>query len=79
MYILIIRHGQSEADILNVHEGRADFPLTNLGIKQATVMAEALSSNYKISKIYSSPYYVLRKLLKAFQKPHMHLSPLRII
>lgn len=27
MDILLIRHGQSEADILNVHEGRADFSL----------------------------------------------------
>ena len=28
MQILLIRHGESEADILNVHEGRADFELT---------------------------------------------------
>ncbi len=26
MILLIIRHGQSEADLLDVHEGRADFP-----------------------------------------------------
>ena len=31
MKLLIIRHGQSEADLLDVHEGRADFPLTALG------------------------------------------------
>ncbi|MDU4891241.1 MAG: histidine phosphatase family protein [Clostridium sp.] len=68
MYILIIRHGQSEADILNVHEGRADFPLTNLGIKQATVMAEALSSNYKISKIYSSPLLRAKETAQSLSK-----------
>lgn len=28
MQILLIRHGESEADILHVHEGRADFELT---------------------------------------------------
>ena len=28
MILLVIRHGKSEADILNVHEGRADFELT---------------------------------------------------
>lgn len=28
MNILVIRHGQSEADILQVHEGRVDYPLT---------------------------------------------------
>lgn len=68
MYILIIRHGQSEADILNIHEGRADFPLTNLGIKQATVMAEALSSNYKISKIYSSPLLRAKETAQSLSK-----------
>ena len=31
MQILLIRHGESEADILNVHEGRADFELTEKG------------------------------------------------
>lgn len=65
--LLIIRHGQSEADILNVHEGRADFPLTKLGVKQATAMAEVLSNNYEISKIYSSP------LLRA-KETAQHLS-----
>ena len=40
MNLLVIRHGQSEADILKVIEGRADFPLTELGHKQAEAMAE---------------------------------------
>ena len=34
MQILLIRHGESEADILNVHEGRADFELTEKGREQ---------------------------------------------
>ncbi|NLM05731.1 MAG: histidine phosphatase family protein [Tissierellia bacterium] len=54
MRLLIIRHGESEADILKVHEGRADFPLTERGHEQAERMAEYVSSNYDISKIYSS-------------------------
>ena len=29
--ILVVRHGQSEADIMNRCEGRADFALTDLG------------------------------------------------
>jgi 2,3-bisphosphoglycerate-dependent phosphoglycerate mutase len=29
MEILLIRHGESEADLLQVHEGRADFELTD--------------------------------------------------
>ncbi|WP_346888223.1 histidine phosphatase family protein [Clostridium sp. UBA1056] len=55
MNIIVTRHGQSEADILNVHEGRADFSLTKLGRKQALSMANFVSSNYNINKIYSSP------------------------
>lgn len=31
MRIVVIRLGESEADILNVHEGRADFNLTEKG------------------------------------------------
>lgn len=40
MELLVIRHGQSEADILKCHEGRADFPLTDLGVRQGKLMAE---------------------------------------
>ena len=55
MDLLVIRHGQSEADILGVIEGRADYPLTELGYKQAKAMAKWLKEHYSISKIYSSP------------------------
>ncbi|MCL2405891.1 MAG: histidine phosphatase family protein [Defluviitaleaceae bacterium] len=55
MKLLIIRHGQSEADILNVWEGRADFDLTALGHEQASLMANWVAGNYKIDKIFSSP------------------------
>ena len=54
MVILVIRHGESEADILNVHEGRADYQLTERGQKQAAAMAKYVSENYRISRIYSS-------------------------
>lgn len=54
MIILLIRHGQSEADLLDVHEGRADFELTQKGIEQAEKMSEWVSNNYKIQKIYAS-------------------------
>ena len=36
MRLLLIRHGESEADILDVHEGCADFELTERGHRQAT-------------------------------------------
>jgi 2,3-bisphosphoglycerate-dependent phosphoglycerate mutase len=55
MELLIIRHGQSEADLLEVHEGRADFPLTELGIQQAKLMADYVEKSYPPSVIISSP------------------------
>ena len=54
MRLLIIRHGESEADILNVHEGRADFELTERGRRQAQAMSSYAATNYKIDKIYHS-------------------------
>ncbi|HSO59357.1 MAG TPA: phosphoglycerate mutase family protein [Paenisporosarcina sp.] len=46
MELLLIRHGESEADVLGVHEGRADFPLTELGEKQARRMATYIEQHY---------------------------------
>ncbi len=54
MTLLVIRHGESQADILNVHEGRADFELTERGKSQAKAMAEFVAENYFISRIYCS-------------------------
>lgn len=55
MRLLIIRHGESEADLLNVHEGRADFALTKSGMIQAEKMARWVADRYTIDRIYSSP------------------------
>lgn len=54
MRILIIRHGESEADLLGVHEGRADFELTERGHRQAKAMAAYVKKNYDISAVYCS-------------------------
>lgn len=54
MKLLIIRHGQSEADIMNVHEGRADFELTALGHRQAEAMARRVAAEYDVRRIYTS-------------------------
>lgn len=52
--LLLIRHGQSEADLLNVHEGRADFALTALGRAQAEAMARWVAERYRLDAIFSS-------------------------
>lgn len=54
MKLIIIRHGESEADLLDVHEGRADFALTERGHRQARAMAEYAAAHFEISKIYAS-------------------------
>jgi 2,3-bisphosphoglycerate-dependent phosphoglycerate mutase len=67
MDLLVIRHGQSEADVLHVIEGRADFNLTELGHKQAEAMAIWVKEHYSINKIISSP-------LKRAKQTSEHLS-----
>lgn len=54
MRLILIRHGESEADLLDVHEGRADFALTERGHRQAEAMADYVAENFNISKIYAS-------------------------
>jgi len=55
MNLLVIRHGQSEADILHVHEGRADFALTALGRQQVEKMAAWVRTQFTVDQIYASP------------------------
>ncbi|GEN44433.1 histidine phosphatase family protein [Alkalibacillus haloalkaliphilus] len=55
MDLLIVRHGQSVADIEGRHEGRADFPLTDLGKEQADKLATWVSAHYEVDRIISSP------------------------
>lgn len=55
MELLIIRHGQSEADVLGVHEGRADFPLTELGEQQARLLTNYVANHFPPDIILASP------------------------
>ncbi len=50
----MIRHGESEADLLEVHEGRADFPLTEVGETQARKMAATVAKEYPPEIILAS-------------------------
>lgn len=54
MTLLIIRHGESGADLLNVHEGRADFELTERGHRQAEAMAGYVRDHFAVGRIYAS-------------------------
>ncbi len=67
MKLLVIRHGESEADLINVHEGRADFNLTERGHRQAIALAHRIASEYEFTKIYCST------LKRAYQTA-LHIS-----
>ncbi|MFZ5816876.1 MAG: histidine phosphatase family protein [Bacillota bacterium] len=55
MELVVIRHGQSLADIEGRHEGRADFPLTDLGREQARKMAAWVARECPPEAIWASP------------------------
>jgi len=55
MELLVIRHGQSVADIEGRHEGSADFPLTELGRRQARAAAEWIAAHYPPDAVVASP------------------------
>ena len=52
--LILIRHGQSEANEQNRFAGQTDVPLTDLGRAQAESAARYLVAHEKIDKIYSS-------------------------
>ncbi|MCL6444233.1 MAG: histidine phosphatase family protein [Alicyclobacillus sp.] len=53
--LMIIRHGETEADLLDVHEGRADYDLTYLGMEQARKLAHWMKSHYIPDVLWASP------------------------
>lgn len=52
--IILMRHGQSEANKSGIFAGHLDIPLTELGEKQAQLSADYIVNNYKVDKIYAS-------------------------
>lgn len=53
--IVVIRHGQSLADLEERFEGRADFPLTDFGRLQAQRAAGWLAEHLPVDEIIASP------------------------
>ncbi|MFD1040182.1 histidine phosphatase family protein [Virgibacillus byunsanensis] len=52
--ILIMRHGESVADIENRLEGKADFALTDLGVRQAEITSQWINKHYNLDLIIAS-------------------------
>ena len=52
--LLIIRHGQSEANKNHIFAGHFDAPLSELGCAQAERTACYIAENYRVSAVYAS-------------------------
>lgn len=52
--LLLVRHGQSQANLNRTFAGQTNPDLTELGKSQAETLANYLAAHYKIDKIYSS-------------------------
>lgn len=52
--LILIRHGESQANRQGVFAGQIDPDLESKGVKQAQLTAKYISENYNVDKIYSS-------------------------
>ena len=52
--ILLIRHGESEANRQNIFAGHIDPDLEQNGLEQAKLTAKFIKDNYNVDKIYAS-------------------------
>lgn len=52
--LILIRHGESESNLVHIFNGQGNVQLTEKGHKQAEKTAEFVTENFKIDKIYSS-------------------------
>ena len=52
--ILMVRHGESEANRMRVFAGNFDADLQDRGFEQAEKTAEFIANTYKVDKIYAS-------------------------
>ncbi len=81
--LIIIRHGQSEANAQSIFAGHSDFDLTDLGRHQAELSADYLFQREKIAVIYSSDllraYNTALPISKKFGLPIIKNTTLREI
>lgn len=66
--LLLVRHGESEANFHNIFAGHIDPALRPRGIEQAELTAQFIAENYKVDKIYSSDLQRAYKTAECFAK-----------
>ena len=52
--ILLVRHGESEGNVLGVFTGHSGYSLSELGRAQAAKTAEYIRTHYQVDAVYSS-------------------------
>ncbi|MEE1013924.1 MAG: histidine phosphatase family protein [Clostridia bacterium] len=76
--LVLVRHGQSEANLKGFYAGHTDADLTETGLQQAEKTAEYVVQNYTVDKIYASDLKRAFKTAQAVgQKLHMEVIPCR--
>lgn len=68
--IILVRHGQSIANKEQFFGGQTDVELTELGVKQAQIVANFVASNYHVDAVYCS------NLLRALHTADIVAKPL---
>ncbi len=64
MIVHLVRHGQTASNRDGLGQGRADHPLTGLGVQQADAIAKRLSRE-PVTKVITSPLQRARTLAEA--------------
>ncbi|WP_096439617.1 histidine phosphatase family protein [Alteribacter populi] len=69
MILYLIRHGQSEANVKGIIQGHAEFPLSELGKKQAVLAGEAFRDHH-LDMIFTSDLERATKTAEAIAEFH---------
>lgn len=72
--LILVRHGQSTANALGVAQGRADYPLSEKGLRQAELTGAHLARLGGIAAIYTSPLARAAQTAEAIAKA-LKLTP----
>jgi alpha-ribazole phosphatase len=67
--IILVRHGETAFNAAETFRGRVDVPLNEIGLKQAQLLGNYLSTE-KIKVVYSSPLQRAVQTAEAIASPH---------
>lgn len=76
MRMIIVRHGESEWNLISRYQGQADTALSELGLRQAEALAQHLSDHH-FDALYSSPLKRALHTAEAIARLHPDMTILR--